>query len=105
MKANNRTLTKLEIHNLKQMFRRDFTSGKYSIEGLTRKYGVNRLKLLKWKKELFGKGSLKRKRMYQMHLSEIPTRVIAEFYNVSTVQVNFSIREQKKKQIPPKEAF
>ncbi|UWY27649.1 hypothetical protein N4T20_18190 [Flavobacterium sp. TR2] len=92
----NRSFTRTENAILKQRFISDFASGKTTIEELSRKYNVHRRKLVPWKNELFGTGSLKRKRMYQMHISGIPTRVIADFYGVHIVQVGKGIRETKK---------
>ncbi len=90
-------LTKLENHNLKQRFISDFGSGKYKCTELAKLYKVDRRKLLRWKKQLFGKGSLRRKRMYQMHLANIPTKTIAEFYNCTITEVHRSIKIEKKR--------
>lgn len=86
---------KLEKVNLEQRFIVDFGSGKVSINELSKRYNKDRRALLKLKHKHFGKGSLKQKRMYQMHLAEIPTRVIAEFYNTNIVQVQKAIRDKK----------
>lgn len=91
----NRSFTKSENAILKQRFISDFSAGKTTIEELSRKYNVGRRKLIPWKNQLFGTGSLKRKRMYQMHISGIPTKVIAEFYGVHVVQVSKGVRETK----------
>lgn len=89
---------KLQNVNLKQRFARDFESGQFSINELARRYGMDRRKLLKWKRELFGLGSLKQKRMYQMHLAGIPAHAIAEFYKTQLPQVHLSIRKHKAKE-------
>ena len=90
-----RAYEKNKASNLKQMFIADFGSGKISIDALARNYNIDRRKLLKLKHKYFGKGSLKQKRMYQMHKAEIPTRAIADFYNVALSQVHRSIRLEK----------
>ncbi len=90
-------LTKLENWNLEQRFILDFGTGKYSVRQLSRKYKINWQKLLKLKHKHFGKGSIKRLRMYQMHLSGIPTHGIADYFDTHPVQVHKAIREMKKK--------
>lgn len=97
MKRKNRTFTKLENHNLKQRFKADFQSGKHSICELARIYNVDRRKLLKWKHELFGKGSVKQKRIFQMHLAGLTAQSIADFFNVPLQQVYRSIRQERQK--------
>lgn len=97
MKRKNRTFTKLENHNLEQRFKTDFQTGKYSICELARRYNVDRRKLLKWKYKHFGKGSIKQKRMFQMSMAGIPTKAIAEFFDVPVSQVHRSIRKHKKR--------
>ncbi|SIQ74221.1 aminoacyl-tRNA hydrolase family protein [Maribacter ulvicola] len=98
MKDTKRRFTKQQNHNLKQKFKSDFTTGLYSIEQLARNYNVGFRKLLKWKHEIFGKGSIKQKRMFQMHLSGLPTKAIAKFFNVPISQVHRSIREHNNTQ-------
>lgn len=87
---------KLQEHNLKQRFVQDFETGRFAIDHLARVYGVDRRKLLKWKHEVFGKGSIKRKRMFQMHLAGLPAKAIADYYNVPISQVHLSIKTQKR---------
>ncbi|MCB4807131.1 hypothetical protein LG651_02630 [Tamlana sp. 62-3] len=91
-----RKLTKHQNHNLKQRFIADFQSGKVSVTLLAKQYNVDRRKLLKWKHEIFGKGSLKQKRMFQMSVSGIPAKVIADFFNTHVFQVHRAIRNEKK---------
>jgi len=90
-----RAYKKNKASNLKQVFIADFGSGKISIDALARNYGINRQTLLKLKHKYFGKGSLKQKRMYQMHKAEIPTRAIADFFNVPNSQVIRAINKEK----------
>lgn len=90
-----RVFTKKENKILKKRFFLDFSSGKESIKSLSLKYNVDRRKLLIWKKELFGKGSLRQKRILQMHISGIPKKLISEFYNINLSQVNNVIRNNK----------
>lgn len=97
MKRKNRTFTKLENHNLEQRFVRDFQSGKYSICELARRYSVNRFKLLKWKHKHFGQGSMQQKRIFQMHLAQVPSRAIAEFFSVHVFHVHRAIRMERAK--------
>lgn len=101
MKGTKRRLTKLQNHNLKQRFKQDFTSGRYSIAELAKAYNVGRRKLLKWKHELFGKGSITQRRIFQMHLAGIPSKAIAEFYGVHVFQVHRAIRQERKKYLSP----
>jgi transposase-like protein len=96
MKRKNRTFSKSQNHNLQLQFKSDFKAGKFSICELARRYDVDRRKLLKWKHKYFGKGSIKQKRMFQMSMAGIPTKVIAEFFNVPITQVHLSIRNSKK---------
>lgn len=86
---------RMKDFNLKKKFINDFSSGKYSVDELARLYNEDRRKLLKWKHEVYGKGSLKQRLMYKMHIVGIPPRFIAEFYNVSIPQVHKSIRNEK----------
>ncbi|MGY0427158.1 MAG: hypothetical protein ACWIPI_10100 [Polaribacter sp.] len=88
---------KSEKVNLENRFIVDFGCGRFSINELAKRYNMDRRTLLKLKHKHFGKGSLKQKRMYQMHKAEIPTRAIADFFNAHTVQVNQAIRIQRAK--------
>lgn len=83
--------------NLKQRFKSDFSSGKHSINKLARSYNVERRKLLNWKHELFGKGSLKRKRILMLHLAGMPSKAIADFFNIPLPQVYKSLSSERLK--------
>lgn len=97
MKGTKRRLTKLQNHNLKQRFKSDFSTGLYSIVQLAKTYNVGRYKLLKWKKELFGKGSIQQKRIFQMHLIGMPSKTIAKIYDVHVFHVHRAIRRERAK--------
>jgi len=95
MKRKNRTFTKLENHNLKQRFKAEFETGLYSVNELAKKYNVDRRKLLKWKHKFYGKGSMQQRRIYQMHLAGMPSKAIAQFFDVALPHIHRSIRKQK----------
>lgn len=97
MKGTKRRLPKLQNHNLKQRFKSDFSTGLYSIVELAKAYNVGRRKLLKWKHELFGKGSIQQKRIFQMHLAGMPSKAIAQFFGVHIFQVHRAIRQERAK--------
>ncbi len=92
-----RKFSKAENYNLKQRFISDFTTGLYAVDALARTYNVDRRKLLKWKHEIFGKGSIKQKRIFQMRLAGMPSKAIAEFYGVHVFQVHRAIRQERAK--------
>lgn len=96
-KAKYQSLSKLEKYNVRQKLLSEYGSGKLFIGDLAHKYNVIRRVALRWKIKQFGKGSLREKLIYQMHQSQIPSKTIAEFYNVHVVQVNKSIRTHAKK--------
>lgn len=95
MNTKNRVFTKLQNHNLKQKFVSDYQSGFYTIEQLAKTYNVDRRKLLKWKKQIFGLGSIRQRRIYELHTSGMPTKAIADIYKTHIVVVQKSIREYK----------
>ncbi len=90
-------LTKIELHNLEQIFISEFASGKMKVKEFARKYNIEWRKPLKWKHKHFGKGSLKQTRIYQMHKAQIPSKVIAEFFNIHLTQVHLAIRTEREK--------
>tara|TARA_Y100000815_G_scaffold273832_1_gene306154 strand:+ start:540 stop:872 length:333 start_codon:yes stop_codon:yes gene_type:complete len=100
MKRKNRRFTKLENHNLKQRFKAEFETGLYSINELAIKYNVDSRKLLKWKHQLYGKGSMQQKRIYQMHLAGVPSKAVAQFFGVALTHIHRSIRKQSQEYTP-----
>jgi len=96
-KKRRKRMTKYEKGMLKIRFTRDFGSGKVTLRELARQYDVDWRVLLQFKKEVFGLGSLKQKRMYQLDSIGMPTKAIAEFYGVSSIAVRKNIREYLKK--------
>ncbi|MDO5104601.1 hypothetical protein [Capnocytophaga sp.] len=91
-------LTKIELHNLEQIFISEFASGKIKVKDFARKYNIEWRKPLSWKHKHFGKGSLKQTRIYQMHKAQIPSKVIAEFFNIPLPQVHSAIRTERQKE-------
>lgn len=88
---------KLQKHNLKQRFIKDFESGKRTVEALAAEYGIGRRTLLAWKREAFGTGSQRERVMYRLHEAGMSPSAIADLYGVHVTSVHAAIRKEREK--------